>query len=63
MYVLPSECQLLDFYLRQPRQDPEWIQFVHERRSLCPPVEFEARFQSFLNIELCTSTREMVIDL
>ncbi len=41
------------------------MHFVFEKLNECRniPTEFEARFQSFLNIELCASTREMIIDL
>jgi len=65
MHVLPSEVQLLDFYLGQPWQDPEWVHFVYERMAECTnlPAQFGARFQSFMNIELCTSTRDMIIEL
>lgn len=62
-YVLPSECQLLDRYFNLPGQDPEWIQFVRERLETSPPAEFETRFRSFMNIELCSSTRDMILDL
>ena len=60
---LPSESLLLDFYLHIPDQDPEWVYFVYERIITSPPGELEARFQSFLNIEFSSSTRDMIISL
>lgn len=64
MHVLPTGWDLLNFYLNQPGQDPEWVHFVHERLAECIniPEQLAGRFQSFLNIELCTSTRGMIIE-
>lgn len=59
--VLPAELWLLDWYLSQPDQDP--VQFVREGLETSPPQEFEKRFRSFINIELCSSTREQIISL
>jgi len=29
--ILPSEIALLDFYLNQAHQDPEWVEYVRQR--------------------------------
>lgn len=28
--ILPSELYLLEFYLKQSHQDPEWVEYVHQ---------------------------------
>ena len=60
MNILPSECQLLDFYLNQPGQDPDWVQFVYERLLRHP---LNSKFLWNLHIEFCSSTREQIINL
>lgn len=63
--VMPTsvDVQLLNQYLRSPEQDPKWVQFVHESLRNCPQTELPRRFQSFMNIEMCTSTNKQIISL
>lgn len=60
--VLPSEICLLDFYLNQPHQDPEWVEFVRQRLQSprLSPREYELMVRDFLNTELCFATREQI---
>lgn len=63
--ILPSELALLDHYLAQPDQDPEWVEFVRQQaqnRQLSPR-EYEVMVRDFLNTELCSSTREQICSL
>jgi len=63
--ILPSELALLDHYLKQPHQDPEWVEFARHRlqdRSLSP-VEYERIVRDLINTELCFSTQDQIASL
>lgn len=63
--ILPSELQLLDHYMNQPHQDPEWVEFVRERLQThgLSPREYEVMVRDFLNTEFCFATREQISEL
>lgn len=63
--ILPSEISLLDFYLNQPHQDPEWVEFVRQRLQSprLSPTEYEVMVRDFLNTELCFASREQICSL
>ena len=58
--ILPTERELLDFYLNLPYQDPEC---VNTTLLSSPPAEQDSAFQSFMRLEFSVSTPEMVISL
>lgn len=58
--ILPSELGLLDHYMSQPDQDPEWVEFVRqslETPGLSPQV-YEVMVRDFLEKEFCFTTRD-----
>nr|WMB96653.1 hypothetical protein [Solanum melongena]WMB96733.1 hypothetical protein [Solanum melongena] len=65
--ILPADLDLLGFYLNQPNQDPEWVQYVRERvitgRGSLSPRAYEAMVRDFLNTEMCCATRNQVSSL
>ena len=63
--ILPSEIDLLEFYLNQPHQDPEWVEFVRQRLETpsLSPRAYEVMVRDFLNTELCFSTREQICSM
>jgi hypothetical protein len=63
--ILPSEIALLDHYLHQPQQDPEWVQFVHQRlrTQRLSPWKYEVMVRDFLNTEFCFATQEQICSI
>lgn len=63
--ILPSEVSLLHFYLNQPDQDPEWVEYV--RQGLQSPGlssrAYEVMVRDFLNTEMCFETRNQIVEL
>jgi hypothetical protein len=55
----------LEHYLRQPHQDPQWVEFVKIRLQThgLSPAAYEQMFRNFLNTELCFSVREHILEL
>nr|QEQ76369.1 hypothetical protein [Solanum tuberosum] len=60
--VLPSELGLLNHYLRQSHQDPEWVEYVHQVLRTTPTVSasYEVLVRDLLNTEVAFSTREQI---
>lgn len=60
--ILPCEMSLLNHYLDQPNQDPEWVEFVRQRLQTqnLSPSKYEVMVRDFLNTEMCVSTREQI---
>jgi len=63
--ILPSEISLLESYLNQPHQDPEWVEFVRQglQTPSLSPRAYEVMMRDFLNTELCFSTREQIFSM
>lgn len=63
--ISPYELSLLDFYLEQPHQDPEWVQFVRNRLQTqgLSPEKYEVMVRDFLNTEACFATRDQISSL
>nr|UQW93793.1 ATP synthase F0 subunit 8 [Camellia sinensis] len=60
--ILPCEMSLLNHYLNQPNQDPEWVEFVRQglQTQSLSPSQYEVMVRDFLNTEMCVSTREKI---
>ncbi|EEF26945.1 conserved hypothetical protein [Ricinus communis] len=58
--VLPAEVDLLESYLNRANQDPEWVQYVRTTLQNTPPPYFDRAFRSFLEIEMCSLTKEQI---
>jgi len=62
--ILPSEFNLLDFFLNQPHQEQEWVQLVRRRiQNPISSLEYELFVRDVLNIEMCYSTQEKKISM
>lgn len=62
--VTPFEIDMLDSYLNRENQDQEWVDYVRATLQTAPtPRSFEVAFRSFLNIEMCSSIKEEIIDI
>jgi len=63
--ILPSELALLDHYMNQPDQDPEWVEFVRQRLQTqgLSPREYEVMVRNFLETEFCFTTRDQISSL
>ena len=60
--ILPTEVSLLNHYMNQPTQDPEWVEFVRQglQTPSLSPGQYEVMVRDFLNTEMCFSTREKI---
>lgn len=63
--ILPSELYLLEFYLKQSHQDPEWVEYVHQVLKTTPihSATYEVMVRDFLNTEFCFVTRDQICSL
>lgn len=59
--VLPAEVDLLESYLNRANQDP--VQYVRTTLQNTPPPYFDRAFRSFLEIEMCSLTKEQIVQL
>jgi hypothetical protein len=58
----PLEMNLLNHYLNQPNQDPEWLEYVRDCFRTTSPYlrQYDIMVRNFLNYYNCETTREQI---
>jgi hypothetical protein len=63
--ISPFEMDLLNHYLNQPNQDPEWLKYVRDCLGTTSPYlrQYDIMVRNFLDYYNCETTREQITQI